>query len=134
MANQTNNTNLEQGSKTPLIRFMDDPGKTNVFMLQFTETDDEGHVVNQTWAEVTGRDEAFRTIVDNIDNVDLLNSFIMIRKEEVVNGNKSISYVNRKSCYGFLRYVIDNDLVENTMGIDPDDYIVDLYEDEEGDE
>ena len=117
-----------QGSKTPLIKFTDDPGKTNVFMILFTEVDDDGHPINQTWQEVTGRDEAFETIVSNIDDIDLLQSYIMIRKEETVNDQLEIGYRSRKSCYGFLRYVIDNELVANEMNIDPDDYIIDFDE------
>ena len=128
------NGGIPQQGKTSLITFIDDPGKTNIYMILLTEVDDDGEVINQVWQEVIGRDEAFRTIVDDIDNIDLLSSYITIRKEEVENGELVINYVNRKSCYNYLRYLLDNELVENPMNIDPDDYINDIEDIEEGDE
>lgn len=123
---------IPQQGKKSLITFIDDPGKTNIYMILLTEVDDNGEVINQVWQEVTGRDEAFETIVSDIDNIDLLSSYITIRQEVVEDGELVINYINRKSCYNYLRYLLDNELVENPMNIDPDDYINDVYE--EGDE
>lgn len=116
----------------PLIVFEEDPGKTNTFLLLFTETSEDDGEDKQSWEEVVGREEAFEHIINNIEVVDLTKSYIAIKQFiDNEDGSTSVEYVNRKSLYGFLKYVIDNELVDNPSNIDPDDYVYDTTDESE---
>ena len=101
----------------PVFRIEEDPGKTNTYLLMLCESDEDGEDIHY-WKEVQGRETAFDTITEFIDNLDLMNSYITIKVED----EDGISYVNRKTFYAFLKYCVVSGKVERP-GFDPDDYV-----------
>ncbi len=118
-----------------LIEFEDDPGKTNNFLILYQGVDSEGEMTDQFWQNVTGRDEAFQNIINNIDNIDIMKSYILVEVTEPDSeGGFATRYENRKTLYTYLMYCINNELVPDELipnGFDPDDYVVESISDEE---
>lgn len=97
-----------------------DPGKTDpVLVLLVGEYENEEF---NTWKLCIGREETYYFIKDNIENIDLVESFIL---------TKSRVYDERINCYKYLLSVLENGKIVDD-GFDPADYMPgDYLEDEE---
>lgn len=121
----------EEGSdgykRVPLVTKIEEPKKKasaeerEFLILLSGEIDETGEELN-CWAIATGRTEAYGYITGMMETdgvyVDLMNSFIVVEVETIKE---------RKTCYDFLSYVINNELVklpDGQMYPNLEDYIV----------